>query len=287
MMRLKGDLVTLFEYAVDGKLNEIEAEWDRRTALGVVQAAANYPDTPRTGDVIHGLPTGLPAAMEDVQVFHAATAQQGKDVVTSGGRVLCVTALGDTVKQAQQRAYEVAEDIRFNGRQMRLDHWASGDQTLNYRALGQHLRAGGLIAYPTESCYGLGCDPRNREAVKNILRLKKRPQAKGMILIAADFKQLRSYVKPLTAAQLQKAQSTWPGPHTWLMPKSVDCPVWLTGKHEKVAVRVTAHKPAASLCRGLGMALVSTSANISGGKAIRSARECQRQFGSQPSWSPA
>jgi phosphoribosylamine--glycine ligase len=117
MMRLKGDLVTLFEHAVDGKLNEIEAEWDRRPALGIVQAAANYPDTPRTGDVIHG----LPAAMDDVHVFHAATAQQGDDVVTSGGRVLCVTALGDTVKQAQQRAYEVAENIRFNGRQMRLD----------------------------------------------------------------------------------------------------------------------------------------------------------------------
>jgi L-threonylcarbamoyladenylate synthase len=140
---------------------------------------------------------------------------------------------------------------------------------------------GGLIAYPTESCYGLGCDPNNRDAVKKILRLKKRPQAKGVILIAADFKQLRSYVKPLTAPQLQKVQETWPGPHTWLLPKSAVCPNWLTGKHERVAVRVTAHPPAVSLCRGVGMALVSTSANVSGGKAIRSARECQRQFGSQ------
>lgn len=151
----------------------------------------------------------------------------------------------------------------------------------NFRALRKHLRAGGLIAYPTESCYGIGCDPRNRDAVKNILRVKKRPQAKGVILIASNFKQLRLYVNPLTTAQLQKVHSTWPGPHTWLVPKSDDCPIWLTGKHEKVAVRVTAHKPAATLCRRLGMALVSTSANISGGKAVRSARECQRQFGSQ------
>ncbi len=152
---------------------------------------------------------------------------------------------------------------------------------MNFRALRQHLHAGGLVAYPTESCYGLGCDPCNRDAVKSILRLKKRPQAKGVILIAADFKQLRPYVKSLTSAQLQKVHGTWPGPHTWLVPKSVDCPVWLTGKHEKIAVRLTAHQPAATLCQGLGMALVSTSANISGGKAVRSARECQRQFGSR------
>jgi phosphoribosylamine--glycine ligase len=126
MMRLKTDLVTLFEHAVDGRLDEVDAEWDRRTALGVVQAAANYPDTPRAGDVIHGLPD-LSTQMDDVHVFHAGTTRQGNDVVTSGGRVLCVTALGDTVKQAQQRAYEIAEGIVFNGRQMRLD--------IGYRAI--------------------------------------------------------------------------------------------------------------------------------------------------------
>jgi L-threonylcarbamoyladenylate synthase len=152
---------------------------------------------------------------------------------------------------------------------------------LNFRAIKQHLRLGGLIAYPTESCFGLGCNPLNRNAVKKILRLKKRPQTKGVILIAADFSQLQRYTAPLTKAQSQQIQTTWPGPHTWLLPKSTDCPVWLTGKHEKIAVRVTAHQPAADLCRRLDMALVSTSANISGGKAIRTARECQRQFGSQ------
>ena len=148
-------------------------------------------------------------------------------------------------------------------------------------SLHQHLNRGGIIAYPTESCFGLGCDPRNRSAVQKILRLKKRPQTKGVILIAANFKQLQRYIAPLSAAQLQQVHSTWPGPHTWLLPKSENCPIWLTGKHPKIAVRVTAHAPAAKLCRAAGMALVSTSANVSGAKAIRTTRECLRQFGSQ------
>ena len=117
MMRLKSDLVTLLEAAVDGKLDQVEAEWDRRSALGVVMAAAGYPDSPRKGDAI----TGLGVAGEDFHVFHAGTALQDDQVVTSGGRVLCVTALGDTVKIAQTRAYEVAEGIDFAGRQMRRD----------------------------------------------------------------------------------------------------------------------------------------------------------------------
>ncbi|MCE9632585.1 MAG: phosphoribosylamine--glycine ligase [Methylophilales bacterium] len=123
MMRLKSDLVTLFEHAVDGKLDQAEAEWDRRTALGVVMASFNYPDTPRTGDVIHG----LLKKQEDAHVFHAGTAMKDGEVVTSGGRVLCVTALGETVKEAQRRAYEIAEGVTFDGRQMRHD--------IGYRAI--------------------------------------------------------------------------------------------------------------------------------------------------------
>jgi phosphoribosylamine--glycine ligase len=123
MTRLKSDFVTIMEHAVAGTLDKVEAEWDRRTALGVVLAAANYPDTPRKGDVI----TGLPPKGEDYMVFHAGTAMSGKDVVTAGGRVLCVTALGDTVKMAQRRAYEIAEQIRFDGMQMRRD--------IGYRAI--------------------------------------------------------------------------------------------------------------------------------------------------------
>ena len=117
MMRLKSDLATLVEAAVDGRLDQIEAEWDRRCALGIVMAAAGYPDNPRKGDAI----TGLDAHGEDFHVFHAGTAIQDDQVVTAGGRVLCVTALGDTVKIAQTRAYEVAEGIDFAGRQMRRD----------------------------------------------------------------------------------------------------------------------------------------------------------------------
>jgi phosphoribosylamine--glycine ligase len=117
MLRLKSDLVTLAEHAIDGTLDQVEADWDRRTALGVVIAAGDYPENPRTGDVI----TGLPKDLQDAQVFHAGTRMQDDQVVTSGGRVLCVTALGETVKYAQARAYEIAEGIKFEGAQYRKD----------------------------------------------------------------------------------------------------------------------------------------------------------------------
>ena len=118
MLRLKTDLLTLVEHAVNGTLDSVEVEWDRRTALGVVMAAYNYPDTPRSGDVI----TGLPAkAEEDAHVFHAGTTLKDGKVLTSGGRVLCVTALGDSVRMAQRRAYQLADEIHFDGCQMRRD----------------------------------------------------------------------------------------------------------------------------------------------------------------------
>jgi phosphoribosylamine--glycine ligase len=118
MMRLKSDFSELVEAAIDGRLDQVEAEWDRRVALGVVLAAAGYPDNPRKGDAIIGLdaPTG-----DAAHVFHAGTALKDDQVVVSGGRVLCVTALGDTVKMAQARAYEAADKIDFAGRQMRRD----------------------------------------------------------------------------------------------------------------------------------------------------------------------
>jgi phosphoribosylamine--glycine ligase len=117
MMRLKSDLVGLLEAAVDGKLDTAEAEWDPRVALGVVLAAANYPEDPRKGDVIRG----LPPSGEDFHVFHAGTALLGRDVVTSGGRVLCVTALGHNTRTAQKRAYEIVDQVRFDGMQCRRD----------------------------------------------------------------------------------------------------------------------------------------------------------------------
>jgi phosphoribosylamine---glycine ligase len=117
ILRLKSDLLELIERALAGTLDQVEAEWDRRTALGVVLASHGYPDEPRKGDPISGLPT--PA--DDCRVFHAGTRLEGKTLVTSGGRVLCVTALGDSVRIARSRAYEVVERIRFAGMQLRKD----------------------------------------------------------------------------------------------------------------------------------------------------------------------
>ncbi|MEF8700087.1 MAG: phosphoribosylamine--glycine ligase [Candidatus Accumulibacter sp. UW20] len=117
MMRLKSDLLTLFEHAVAGRLNLVEASWDRRVALGVVLAAANYPGSPCTGDAISGLPPGS----EDSHVFHAGTREQDGRIVTSGGRVLCVTVLAENVRQAQKRAYELIIGIHFDGMQYRRD----------------------------------------------------------------------------------------------------------------------------------------------------------------------
>ncbi len=137
-----------------------------------------------------------------------------------------------------------------------------------------------VIAYPTESCYGLGCDPRSRRTVVRILRLKRRPQSKGLILIAADPQQFRPYVQ---ADALQQAvqSGNWPGPVTLLLPASAKCPVWIRGRHTDVAVRHTAHPPAVRLCRRLGTALVSTSANRSGQRALKRAGEVKRVFGKQ------
>ena len=132
MLRLKSDFAVIVEHAINGTLDQVKVEWDRRTALGVVMAAANYPDTPRKGDVITGLPTLLAKKLEDAHVFHAGTIMQDGQVVTNGGRVLCVTALGTMVKVAQKRAYEIADGIHFDGCQMRHD--------IGYRAIAAHRK---------------------------------------------------------------------------------------------------------------------------------------------------
>ena len=123
MARLRSDLVNALDHAVDGTLNQVELEWDRRTALGVVLAAHNYPDTPRAGDVI----TGVPADTEDQITFHAGTKLQDGKLVTSGGRVMCVVGLADTVRGAQQKAYDAINHIKFDGMQYRKD--------IGYRAI--------------------------------------------------------------------------------------------------------------------------------------------------------
>lgn len=137
------------------------------------------------------------------------------------------------------------------------------------------LRQGGVVAYATEYCFGLGCDPTNRAAVLRLLRIKRRPVRKGLIVLAADVTQL----DPYAAERPVPALASWPGPHTWLLRPKATVPGWITGAHDRLAVRVTAHRQAAALCRAAGMAIVSTSANRAGEAPARSDREVRRRFG--------
>ena len=123
------------------------------------------------------------------------------------------------------------------------------------------LRKGSIIAYPTEAVYGLGCDPFNESAVLNLLALKNRSITKGLILIAATLEQLMPYIVAIPKKQMQIVLKSWPGPVTWLFPKTPNLPYWISGNHPTVAVRVTAHPVASALCRAFGQPLVSTSAN--------------------------
>jgi len=147
------------------------------------------------------------------------------------------------------------------------------------RRIAAHLRRGGLIAYPTESCYGLGCDPDNRIAVLRLLKLKQRPQHKGLIVIAADYRQVARYLQPLTPAQQQQLKTAGAQAITYLMPAHHSAPRWLRGGHDTLAVRLTAHQQAAQLCRGVNSALVSTSANHSGQRPARTFTQCRKLFG--------
>ncbi len=147
------------------------------------------------------------------------------------------------------------------------------------RRLAAHLKRGGLIAYPTESCYGFGCDPANRRAVQRILKLKQRPQKKGLILIASSYRQVARYIQPLVPAEQHKLQADGAQAITYLMPARPSCPRWLRGEHASLALRFTAHPLAKGLCRSTGSALVSTSANRSGLRPAKTWAECQRMFG--------
>jgi L-threonylcarbamoyladenylate synthase len=143
----------------------------------------------------------------------------------------------------------------------------------------QTVRSGGVIAYPTESVYGLGCDPLEQVAVERIYELKQRDAAKGLILIASDISQLLPFMADLPADVLAKLKASWPGPVTWVVPATLSLPHWLTGGRSTLAVRVTAHPIASALCQELGMALVSTSANRSGRPPARTALAVRNQLG--------
>jgi L-threonylcarbamoyladenylate synthase len=150
---------------------------------------------------------------------------------------------------------------------------------ISSRRLASHLKRGGLIAYPTESCYGLGCDPGNRKSVQLILKLKQRPQHKGLILIASNYRQVARYLQPLSPAEQNKLNNDGAQAVTYLMPVRHSTPRWLRGEHQTLAVRLTAHAFAKQLCRNAGSALVSTSANRSGQRPAKTYAECQRLFG--------
>ncbi len=139
------------------------------------------------------------------------------------------------------------------------------------------IHSGGVVAYPTESVYGLGCDPMNEAAVLRILELKRRSPSKGLIVIAADIEQLASLVRPVEPSRSKAMLDSWPGPVTWVVPS--DAPPWLTGGRGTLAVRVTAHPEARALCRRAGMALVSTSANASARAPARTALAVRQAFG--------
>lgn len=135
------------------------------------------------------------------------------------------------------------------------------------------LDRGGIIAYPTEAVYGLGCDPWNEDAAWRLLSLKQRPWEKGLILIAAGFDQLQDFVQPLPANIFKRVTDSWPGPSTWLLPINDSIPYYLCGKYDTIAVRVTAHKQTAELCQAFGGAIISTSANITGMRPAKTSHE--------------
>jgi len=124
------------------------------------------------------------------------------------------------------------------------------------------LHCGGIIAYPTEGVYGLGCDPFNKQAVYTLCAIKARSIDKGLILIAAEWAQLQHLILPISAKRLSVVQASWPGPITWVFPASSHAPRWICGKHASIALRITQHAMARTLCEQFGAPIVSTSANL-------------------------
>jgi L-threonylcarbamoyladenylate synthase len=144
------------------------------------------------------------------------------------------------------------------------------------------LREGGVLAYPTEGVYGLGCDPDNRGAFERLFAMKRRPPEQGVLLIAADFEQIRDWIDDVPHAVLERARASWPGAHTFIFPRSSRVPGWIAGGHAGIALRVTAHAPSAALCRAFGGPIVSTSANRHGESPARSAADVAAIFGGEP-----
>lgn len=153
---------------------------------------------------------------------------------------------------------------------------------LKLTAAVRALNAGGLVAYPTEGVWGLGCDPLDALAVERLLLVKRRDWRQGLIVIAAEFGQLRGLLRVPSRDALERAQATWPGPTTWVFPATPCVPPWITGAHRSIAVRVTAHPVASALCRAFGAPIVSTSANRSGQPPAFSATAVRLRLGDAP-----
>ena len=149
------------------------------------------------------------------------------------------------------------------------------------KLITDQLHAGAVIAYPTEGVWGLGSMPKNQAAVEKILRLKRRSWCRGLILIASHLEQILPYCKPLSTHHLDEMKQNWPGPITYLIPKSERTPWWISGNSDRVAVRITEHRVVKDICNNLGQPLVSTSANPAGKKPATSVSELKLYFANQ------
>jgi L-threonylcarbamoyladenylate synthase len=151
--------------------------------------------------------------------------------------------------------------------------------SLSLKRAAATVFSGGVIAYPTEGVFGLGCDPFNADAVARILEIKNRPVHKGLILIGSSLECFKPYLAELTSEQEYRLQESWPGATTWVVPHNGQLPSWITGNRSTVAIRVTSHPTAMALCAELNMPLVSTSANRSGRKPIETTLQAYKQLG--------
>jgi len=153
------------------------------------------------------------------------------------------------------------------------------DSPVRLRAAVRALQRGGVIAYPTEAVWGLGCDPLDERACLRLLALKDRPWDKGLILVASRLSQIEPYIEIPSNNALKRATATWPGPATWIFPATDRCPMWISGDHDGVAVRVSSHPGVVELCEAWGGALVSTSANPSGRAPAMNPAQVRLYFG--------
>ena len=167
---------------------------------------------------------------------------------------------------------------------MQYAGWGPGavikHKLLTVEQAAQCLHDGKIIAYPTEAVFGLGCDPCNETAVRQLLALKGRPATAGLILIADRVERFDPYIKPVSETLRQRAASRWPGPVSWLFPRADSVPDWLAGNHGAIALRLSAHPVCRDLCAAFEGAIVSTSANPSSCEPARSAEQVEKYFGS-------